>query len=1237
MRRGAILALALSLAALWAPGAASAAPEPFTRFCLQGSGAGQCLLPRGLSTSPIDGHIYVGDQLNRRIDEFTAWGEFIRSWGWGVDDGSSELQTCTGASGCQAGILGSGVGQFSQATGLAVDSAGDVYVVDFGNVRIEKFDSEGDFLLMFGGGVDQGPNHPGNLCTAQFIAEGDTCGAGSSGTGNGQFSSEWGIGNTIAIGTGDQLYVGDKGRIQEFDSGGHFVRVLPDPGELLSSGKPPVGSLAVDPGTGDLYMAYPNGVSEIEKTLPNVYRLDASSGSVLDTLEVAKPSALTVDAAGDVYVFDQRLIVNGNPSDPGSHGSRILRFDSAGNLLETFGQTPLFAKDEIRNSVGLATSSVCFAGSAEGFYLASFNASDHAYDFVQAYGPTPDPEKCPPPQVPPSLDAQFAAAVDTDSALLKAKINPHYFTAGVGTTTYYVQWATEACIEAEGWEGACVQEQPAPPGEEIVSLPVNEDVTVALELSGLAPNTAYRYRFVTEGSGEPGEPIIGVGGKPGIEGADAGFATLFTTPIPGCPNDAFRAGSGARLPDCRAYELVSPLDKAGGDVQARLNIVPFEARMDEASTAGDEITFSAYRAFQDPQSAPFSSQYLTKRAAEEGWQTEAISPPQEGESVPSPLNAIDNLFRAFTPDLSQAFVQTYTEPLLAPGAIADEANVYRRDSASGAYAACTTAPPLSNQAKTHGPQVQGYSAAGDLVAFREEGKLTADGSDELKSGGRPVNQAYVCAFEGGTATVRLVSVLPSGEASDLENTIGGPANEFFQVDQGRTESLEHAVSADGSKVFWTASTFTDNVEPGALYVRLNPGAEPTASGECDETEPNKACTVLIDAGPARFLTAAKDGSVAIFIDSSGEMNEFEVANGETRSIAGEVVGYLGASDDASRIYFLSKEAIEGGGEAGQPNLYLYERGVGTSFIATLSSQDSAQGNTVPSPGNYEPAWHTARVTPDGSTVAFMSNDPDLAEEVAGYDNTDQAGNSPAAEIYRFAMGESLTCISCNRTGQRPAGRQIQRTGALLYGASMLPTWLNSLYAPRVLSDSGSRIFFEAFEPLTPADTNEKADVYQWEALGEGGCEEEDSAFDPQSQGCISLISSGEGEFDSQFVDASPSGNDVFIRTASSLVAWDPGATDIYDARVEGGLPEPPPPLQGDPCEGEECQPPPKPAPQSIQPATGNPVPGNVHEAQKPKHCRKGTHKVKKHGKVRCVKNKKHKHRHQRPADQRAKG
>ena len=136
MKRTILLLVLGGLLAAVVPQAAAAAEPPGTLWqSCEGSyfteGAGQCRIPIGVAADPNTGRLYVADQNNQRVVELTAWGEFVRAWGWGVDDGSPELQVCTAASGCQAGLPGTGAGQLSGPRGITIDSAGNVYVVDF--------------------------------------------------------------------------------------------------------------------------------------------------------------------------------------------------------------------------------------------------------------------------------------------------------------------------------------------------------------------------------------------------------------------------------------------------------------------------------------------------------------------------------------------------------------------------------------------------------------------------------------------------------------------------------------------------------------------------------------------------------------------------------------------------------------------------------------------------------------------------------------------------------------------------------------------------------------------------------------------------------------------------------------------------------------------------------------------------------------------------------------------------
>src|SRR5262249_12929624 len=126
--------------------------QPFlgriSTFGSPGSGAGQLSGPVGVAVQQTSGNVFVADSGNARVDKFDAMGNFLAAFGWGVKDGKAQSEVCTRP--CQAGIPGSGPGQFSSPTSIAVGasgtpSAGKVYVGDPGNNVVLKFDTDGTF------------------------------------------------------------------------------------------------------------------------------------------------------------------------------------------------------------------------------------------------------------------------------------------------------------------------------------------------------------------------------------------------------------------------------------------------------------------------------------------------------------------------------------------------------------------------------------------------------------------------------------------------------------------------------------------------------------------------------------------------------------------------------------------------------------------------------------------------------------------------------------------------------------------------------------------------------------------------------------------------------------------------------------------------------------------------------------------------------------------------------------
>ncbi len=1116
---------ALALVVVFGFGVSSAsavglAPEAenfIPRFGEHGTGAGQMGIPVGIGTNPTTGDVYISD-WGKRIDEFTPWGGFIRAFGWGVADGTSkELQTCVTT--CFEGLEGAGAGEFSNAPwGVVVDASGDVYVRDSDNKRVQKFSSTGLFLLMFGGEVDKSKVHEReeqeakaepvtvtaeeeDVCT---VVSGDQCGAGVEGSGPGQFDT----GTDIALGPGGTIFVGDKERIEEFELDGAYKSEVKLPGRT-------VRFFAVDSKNGDFYVIFGAASSE-----ENVYKL-SPTGDALGILEVKIPKRVAVDSTSKVFVVDGLRQ---------AYDERIFEFGSDGKKVTAFDEINVEDPDQIQ-VYGLGTNT------AGDLYVAH-HSSPSSISFIRAFGPPPVSFE-PPPKVPPTIESEYAFSSDLDSAVVQARINPHFWS----DATYYVQYGTGDC------EVTACTSQPAAPGSRLTGSVVDEAVvSEGVSLTGLQPDTTYHYRFVSESGG--GGPVFG---------PDRTFTTFPAFQAnTDCPNQQFRTGFSALLPDCRAYEMVSPIDKDGGDIITLIDATGYENGLDQVSAGGERFTYSAARSFGEAKGGPYIAQYLAGRDPVRGWSTEAISParrPQSGFFGED----FETDYKFFSTDLASGWLTPAPEPALAPGALEGIRTLYRHDNASRSFEALTTVEPPGVSFKTYAVELQGVSADGSHAVFVANGKLTSDASGE-----KDISQVYE---SDGSSGLRLVSVLPSGTASNQYSSAGS-ANEGFQFGfgYGRLSSVDHAMSADGSRVYW--SELNPSGALGKLYLRENAGQEQSAvsGGEC--VEPDKACTVAVSSKAAQFWTASTNGSRALYTIAegarTGELDEFNLAEDTSTPVAEKVKGLLGASEDLSYVYFVSSEVLAPGAKAGQPNLYLRHEEA-TSFIGALSNVDTTLDH--PNAIDTRPNFHAVRVTPDGRHMTFISTD-----SLTGYDNTDAVTGKPDSEVYAYsAESQILDCVSCDGNGARPEGREVRPFGfsQILPTAASIPGWENEFYASRVLSDDGDRVFFDSYVALVPRDTNGKEDVYEWEAPGSGDCTSQSPAFSSVNGGCISLISSGESSQDSEFAEASPSGDDVFFATNASLLPQDPGLVDIYDARVGGGFPAPQAPPAS--CEGEACQ------------------------------------------------------------------
>ena len=323
----ALLCALLSAFALCAD--AAGAMGQFGRY---GTLSGEFIEPNGIAVDQQSGDVFIVDSNNRRVEKFSKEGKFLLAWGWGVADGKTHaLQTCETR--CFAGFDGTGAGQLGFAEGVAVDndplspSYKDVYVVDIGNHRVEKFTPAGKFLLMFGGEVNETAHNNGERANEDLcpVDPGDKCKAGREGPTDGQF--EFPVeGNFIAVGADGNVYVGDRNRVQQFSPRGIYrsqAKLLPEPKATGSNEVGGISGLAVN-AAGDLYVIR-NGIIGVNDYEP--------SGRLLRTLdeqgEPANPEGptptVTLDSTGDVFIDD---------SANGQH--KIDEYDAMGAKLANF-------------------------------------------------------------------------------------------------------------------------------------------------------------------------------------------------------------------------------------------------------------------------------------------------------------------------------------------------------------------------------------------------------------------------------------------------------------------------------------------------------------------------------------------------------------------------------------------------------------------------------------------------------------------------------------------------------------------------------------------------------------------------------------------------------------------------------------------------------------------------------------------------------------------------------------
>ncbi len=754
-----------------------------------------------------------------------------------------------------------------------------------------------------------------------------------------------------------------------------------------------------------------------------------------------------------------------------------------------------------------------------------------------------------------------------------------------------------------------------------------------------------------------------------------------------CPNETLESFR-ATLPDCRAYELVTPPYKEGALLK----------ELDAVSPDGSRAILTSFGDFGEAQGEPgLGSTYELTRGSS-GWT-------ETGIDLPAFQFPWDRFLDA-TPDLSSTLweAREASQSLLA-------LDFWVRESDGALHDLGPLLPP----SETVGPPglgpPPGLSPAGTFVTYRgasndlsrilftsAEGRWPGDTTQQeadslyeytAGQGGPPV---AVGVGDGGSLI---------GECGvDLGSTVAGG---------GRSSS---AVSADGSVVFFTVRGKDDEPCPlsqptvDELFARIDGSStvaisEPSSNaGWCTEVscvENTSAANEAADFRDAEYVGASSDGSKVFFTSTQqltngasedGAPSDSATVNkglgcGETSGPGGcnlyeaelgeepitkephlkhlallsggspdpQVQGVVSVSEDGSHVYFVAKGVLTGSetnkfgdtAHAGKNNLYVAYPAGTVTFIATLTSESKAELEAkeaesctpLAEPENKECVERLEREFKEKNSL-----------DAADWGGGEGKGAATATPEGRFLVFPSVAHLTPDDTSTaRQIFRYDSQTGELVRvsigeggfnddgNTDTLPAGIpfNPVAVGRVarlpyaISFDGAFVVFQSADGLTPGALNAQP-------TSESGTFAQ-NVYEYHDGG-VSLISDGQdtstvGENESSVrVDGmTGSGGDIFFRAADPLVPRD-GDTqvDLYDARVDGGFPfeQSPVGCQGDGCQGALTEAPVLSSPGSASYSGPGNVPPKINTAAKPKAPSTRTRKLKQALKTCHAKKNKHK-------------
>jgi len=787
------------------------------------------------------------------------------------------------------------------------------------------------------------------------------------------------------------------------------------------------------------------------------------------------------------------------------------------------------------------------------------------------------------PLVKPTIKVASGGSDGKGGYTLQATVNPN----GSNVSDCKFEWGPNSANYA--FSADCSP----PPGDKA------KPVTVEAHLTGLSPGVVYHYNLLATNAA-------------GTEQSGDQEFTPTLIEAPNCSNEQIRKENNSlSLPECRAYEMISPAGKEG-----------FDAAFVNYSDNGSVRYASGAGAIANSGQSGTDNSYVATRSAA-GWET-----------IPNLNGASGSLF-----DAPSEFLSGYGTPAVFPFA-------YSKDLRSTLWAGPRRVGPPRENTYLRGPDGT-FTLIGDQQGTPPDGSSTGTIHQFFVAASADLSHLLFTPIFGGSSNDRKTPWGPgvyeyvgtnnsAPRRVDLDNA-GNPASAC--VGHNATDfvignAIGHAISADGSTVVFTAIGGCGGVSPPVdeIWARVDGTTSVDVSAsKCNRSvgDPDGPCN---DPSKPTFVAMASDGSRVFFTtaqqlvdgdtDQTNDLYACEIpANASPvgkvnsctslREVSGASAGaevdspvynvgwafvrspgIVNVSDDGSTAYFFArgvlaenKDTLGEQAVSGDRNLYVWRQDSShpngqTSFVGRLLSNDVQ-----------------AQATTDGRYLLFATATPMV-----------ETDTDAARDVYRYDAGtREMVRIS---TGDSGVGGNAPGVDADFSAPA-------EHHPNTAISASGQKVVFTTAEALSPLDGNGEPDVYLW------------------TPGHVSLVTTGsvgggafvKGSIGGTRVEQpmiSDSGQDIYFQTPGALTPADgDDLGDVYTARVGGGFSFPK--VIG--CSGESCQPPaaapPKPKyPETEKLGEGNPTQpkgcprGKVRKGgkcvKKPKRC-----KVGKHGK--CVK------------------